>query len=519
MIMSAKNKPRKKAAQPAIPVGPRWLLPTNHYNLMYWLAAGLILPESAMGKYYTDCLRSVPGWLPLFRDSVAQAALDAATSERGMPILLDFNLASVLGAVQAITAAGELRACRFPDGLPEDVTCILVPAPLPAHRIRQVLFSTSDDREEYRLRREKFATVATLDLPLEVAKFPETPGLMNQSWLPAGDLPSLPALPVNAALREGAVRAALHHLGNRGELSLAAAKAAFVDTEAFMMESTAFREAMNQALSHGVNKREVAELRIRLYWGVVDHLRALTDKTVGVEQAVLDYLDQTAANDAVTVPRLKELTFDLRQSLGMGSRTISELFERHPGAFAHSLLLFFLRKHTDELFDFDTPGIAMTETDWLAAAVLFALREDWMSTPEKLRNVPGLYPAIAQRMAKSIHRAIGTDLDLGTIEPPLTWRELFTTNGERWASPQQAAALELARAMKWTDVIETRVQLGKGSYRLEVGAGGLQVVLPGEVKAVITEVREESLLENLAQCRWPVDTQIETKVRALFQGK
>jgi hypothetical protein len=73
--------------------------------------------------------------------------------------------------------------------------------------------------------------------------------------------------------------------------------------------------------------------------------------------------------------------------------------------------------------------------------------------------------------------------------------------------------------MKWTDVIETRVHLGKGSYRLEVGPGGVQIVLPGEVKAVTTEMRAEILLDNLSQCRWPVDPQIEARVRALLQGK
>ncbi len=515
--MSAKKPPRKSSAQPVIPLGPRWLLPTNHYNLMYWLAAGLVLPESAMDKYYADCLRTVPGWLPLFRDSVAQAALEAATSERGTPVLLELDLVSVSGTVKAITAADELRACRFPDGLPEDVSCILVPAPLPAQHIRRASFATKDARAEYLLRREEFANVATLDVPLDVANCPVTSGFMNQLWLPAGDLTSFPAMPVDAALHEAAVRAALHHLGNRGELSLAVAKAAFADAEMFMLESTAFREAMNQALSHGA-KREAAELRIRLYWGVVDHLRALTDKAVGVEQAVLDYLDQTAANDAVTGPKLKELAFDLRQLLGIGSSTIRELFEKHPGAFAHSLLLFFLRKHTDDLFEFDTPGIAMTEADWLAAAILFALREDWRSTPPALRNASGLYPAIAQRMAKSIHRAIGTDIELGGNEPHPTLRELFVINWGRWAPHQQAAALELARAMKWTDAIETRVQLGKGNYRLEVGPGGVQVFLPGEVKAVTTEVHAESLLDNLAQCRWPADAQIEAKVRALFKG-
>ncbi len=514
--MSTKNNPRKKAAQAVAPSGPRWLLPTNHYNLMYWLAAGLVLPEGAMDKYYADCLRGVPGWLPLFRDGVPQSAQKEATAERGMAVLLEIDLTSISGSVRAITAGGEFQTCRFPDELPADVTCILIPAPLPAQRIRKVLFLTVDSLNEFRLRREELARAATLEVPLEVGKFPEY-AAMDQSWLPADALPLHPELPIRVALREAAVLATLHHFGNRGELSLTVAKAGFLEAETFVLESVAFREGMSRALSHGV-KREAADLRVRLFWGVVDHLRLLTDKGVSVEQAVLDYLDQAAANDAVAGPRLKELALDLRQSLGIGGSTIRELFEKHPGAFAHALLLFFLRRHTDELIDFDTPGITVTEADWLAAAVLFGLREDWRSSPVALRNVPGLYPVISQLMAKGLHLAIGTDVKFGASEPLPTLRELFAMNGVR-SSQQEAAALEFARAMKWTDAIETRVQLGKGMYRLEVGSGGVQIFLPGEIKAVTSTVNSEVLLNSLAQCRWPVDAKVEAKVRDLLRGK
>ncbi len=516
--MSTKKNDRKSLNQATIPLGPRWLLPTNHYNLMYWLATGLLLPESAMDKYYADCLRAVPGWLPMFRNNVAQSALDLATSERGAPVLLELDLVSVSGTVQAITSTGELRSCRFHDGLPDDVSCILVPAPLPAHYIRRVSFASKIAREEYLLRREEFTTVCTFDVPLDVADFPVTSNFMNQSWLPATDLASQPAMPVKAALYEAAIRAALHHLGNRGDLSCAVARAAFAESQMFMLENVAFREAMNQALSVGA-RRDAAELRIRLYWGVVDHLRTLADNSVSMEQAVLDYLDQTAANDAGTGMKLKELTSDLRQLLGMGPSTIRELFEKHPGAFAHALLLFFLRKHTADLIEFDTPGVVMTESDWLAAAILFGMREDWRSSPQSLRSAPGMYLAIGQRMAKNLHRAINTDIELGANEPHPTLRELFVNDGRRWLAQQQAAVLEFVRTMKWMDAIETRIQLGKGIYSLEVGSGGVQIVLPGEVKAVTTDVRKENLLEKLAECRWPVDALTEAKFRASFKDK
>lgn len=472
-----------------------------------------------MDKYYADCLRSVPGRLPLFRDGVAQSALTEATSERGVSVLLEIDLGSISGEVQVITAADEVHTHHFPEQLPDDVTCILIPAPLPTKRIQRVLFSSNADRNQYQLRQEELPTIANLQLPVEVAKFPVAQTFMNQHWLPACALPALQELPVNAVLREAAVLAALHHLGNRGELSMKVATAAFSDTPSVILENAAFREVMNQALAHGVLKREAAELRIRLYWGVVDRLRELSNKNVGVEQAVLDYLDHTAVNDSFTGSKLNELAADLRQSLGIGNSTIRELFERHAGPFAHALLLLFLRKHTDELFNFDTPGVVMSEADLLAAAILFALREDWRATPVALRNASGLYSAIAQRMAVSIHRSIGSGIDLGGTAPHPNLREMFSLVGGRWTSCQHAGAIELVRAMKWTEAIETRVQLGKGNYRLEVGTGGVQIVLPGEIKAVITEVRVDTLLDYLSQCRWPIDPQIEARVRAITHVK
>ena len=516
--MTTKKTSRKSSALPDVPVGLRWLLPTNHYNLMYWLAVGLILPESAMSKYFADCLRTAPGWLPLFRDSVARDALDAATTDHGMSVLLDIDMTSVSGMVQAVTASGDLIECHFPAGVPRAVTCILVPAPLPSHFIRQVSFATKDALENYRLKREESANLATFDVPLVVEPFPTTV-YMDQPWMQANSLPTLSPLPVKEALQQGAMLASLHHIGNRGELSLAVAKAAFANADGFMLESAEFRDAMNQSLSHGVNNPALADFRIRLYWGVVDHMRGLNNDKIGVERAVLDYLEHTAANDEKNRSDLKDFANDLQQLLGMGGSTGRELFAKYKGAFAHALLLLFLRKHTDLLFDFDTPSIVISEADQLAAAILFSIRENWKSTPERLRKVPGLYPAVTQRMAKSLHQAIGTDMDMGAIEPYRTLRELFLVDGERWSPPQKLAALELARTMKWIDAIETRVQLGKESYRLEWTAGGMQIVLPGDVKAVSTEVRVDSLLNYLAQLRWPIDPKIEKETRVTLQGK
>ena len=57
-------------------------LVTNHPNLMYMLAAGLLLPPAGFGaRYYRDTLASFPGWIPLFAGRIPAAALRQSTGE------------------------------------------------------------------------------------------------------------------------------------------------------------------------------------------------------------------------------------------------------------------------------------------------------------------------------------------------------------------------------------------------------------------------------------------------------
>jgi hypothetical protein len=519
--MSTKRSPRKKSKNTESLIGPRWLLPTNHYNLMYWLAAGLVLPPSAMTKYYSDCLAANPGWIPLFRNHLPRAALDQADTPQKSPILLDFDLRSLAGMVKGISSTGEVCDARLPDATADDLALILIPAPLPAHWIRKIIFSSLDARDEFQSRCEEYGNLSTIEIPLEVADLPTTTDMLRQPWPPRDGQETPPAWPERAILHDGAILALLHSLGNRSATAQQLATIAFSATSS-PLASEEFREGINALLRQGV-RREVGAMRIELYWGAVDHLRASVAATtvagatgrISPEQAILDYLDAQGRSDAISGTKLQELAEDLRQALGLGVRTIKELLDRHPGPFAHALLLFFLRKHADELLDFDSTGFLLAEGDLLAATILFGLREDWMAMPPSLRAVPGLYNAIAHRMAASIQRSFGNQLDLGIAPSCPTLRELFSGSDGRWPEKIKDAAFALIRSQGWQDALETRVHLAKGTYRAEITAAGVQIVLPGEIKAVTTEVQQNRLLEHLAQLRSAIDPNIETEVRSM----
>lgn len=69
-----KKKSTSKNLQP-------WHLVTNHQNLLFMLAAGLVMePSGFRGKHYVDSLGAVPGWVPLFRDAIPTRTFEEAIS-------------------------------------------------------------------------------------------------------------------------------------------------------------------------------------------------------------------------------------------------------------------------------------------------------------------------------------------------------------------------------------------------------------------------------------------------------
>ena len=109
------------------------LLVTNHLNLMYMLAAGLIMPPSGFaGKHYRDTLGDFPGWIPLFVNGVPRNAIENATSEAGhlKPCIVEIELSGMSGSAMAFGGSEPKESGLLEtDGEPE--RALLLPAPLP----------------------------------------------------------------------------------------------------------------------------------------------------------------------------------------------------------------------------------------------------------------------------------------------------------------------------------------------------------------------------------------------------
>ena len=92
-------------AKAEVPAPQSGLLVTNHLNLMYMLATGLVMPPAGFGeKYYRDTLECFPGWIPLFVDKAPATAIELSTQEAGhlKPVIVQIGLTGLSGRVAAI---------------------------------------------------------------------------------------------------------------------------------------------------------------------------------------------------------------------------------------------------------------------------------------------------------------------------------------------------------------------------------------------------------------------------------
>lgn len=179
-------------------------------------------------------------------------------------------------------------------------------------------------------------------------------------------------------------------------------------------------------------------------------------------------------------------------------------------------MLFCLRESCEDLLAFSHP--LLSDVEFVLASVLFGAREGWMALPRDLKRPPVLARAISHRMAQSEHQKNGSGVSLGPAPTrPVPIRELFEPGEQGLNKAQAEVALALARECKWNDCLQTRINLGKGEYRLLVESGGVQLLLDGEVKNVSTQIEESRFMQKIATV--PLAEASEALVRSGLKSK
>lgn len=442
------------------------LLVTNHLNLMYMLAAGLVLPPAGFGdKYFHDTLGEFPGWIPLFIDKVPGEAIESSIREAAhlKPVIVEYRLTGLSGPALAFGDQG-FREIRLPSAVDNTAQALLVPAPLPTSRIVSIVFHTPEQKRTCESEAKEFSNVPLGDYRCRTSK-PLFAKATQAPW-PSGAGPEQRHVPLEAPFALGGVMAMLNVFANLGELAIGACRVAFdpeIDTPSTLEEHPILallgkwiRDGETKVGLPPTAKAETSRNDLQngcqamLFWNLVQ--RMVDWRTAGevsnIEKVLIDYLAAAAPG---LDPELRTGVGKLQDTLisltGLGDATANEVLERHDTPLAHAMILLFLRRDCADLLDYQSDHLS--EPDWLLAAILFGVRDGWLELPLRLREGRPLADAVSHRMAHLSHRVAQSGLNLGEAPArtqPL--RELFG-DGSGWRPAEKRAALEIARAQKW----------------------------------------------------------------------
>ena len=518
-LLGADGVPRKVEPPALVPAPPTAILVTNHLNLMYMLAAGLLMPPSGFGgKHYRDTLEAFPGWLPLFMGQgrkaawAPQAAIAESTAEAKhlQPVILEVDLMGFQGPVHAFGEGG-WAARRLEEGIGRSDWLLLVPAPLPVSRIRSILFRSPAEKKEVESAAGERTNVPLAAFTRKSAK-PRFRGDASLAW-PPPDGPGARRVALSVAQAAGGVMAALQQMANGGELSVRACRGAF-DPSSEPPDDSLLRELPAWIQRAGGEEAEEPPGTGRdLFWGAVQRLVEYRREPGGrrPEDALISYLKKSAERMGAEVQvRAADLVSTLKAlGGGLGGGSISEMLEEHRTALARAAILFLLRQKTQELLELIEDYPQLEERDRLAAGILFGVRDGWLRLSVALRGPWEATAAVTHRMAVLAHRLDESGFDLGEAPPrvqPL--RELFA-GPEAWEAKTEKAAVRLARGLKW-NCIRTTVSLGRGTYQFRIEGGSAHIDFDGEPE-VVTQVDRDRFFEYLARDR--VDPRVEAAVR------
>lgn len=472
-----------------------WKLVLEQRNLMYMLAAGLVMsPKGLAGKYYRDSLAVCPGWIPLFRGAIPPSALELAKSEgkSSRPVVATIDLNKVRGCLHASSLSGGLREIQFPKGCKEEDVLVLIPAPLPVTWITSLEFQSEDDREFWQTSMAAYDNVADYKLELNLADQLEKNKFSH--WpVDAAALQNMDRSP-DLSLAFGGCLGALFHMMEKSKEGMHIARYAFGDEVEFPEGVDLLFKPLTKAHFTNCGADGISEY----FWRPVQDLVKVRSSTTGRSylDTLLECLEGLAgeANDKNS-KGLKKLADELRDVSGFSDRSISKIFERHPKRITRAMLLFALRGSVNELLEFEYAGLS--SEDYLAAAILFGVRDGWIGLSKELKISPGLSPIVCHLMAAMEHEHVESGISLG--EPPNRepnlW-EMMVIEPVPWRAPIQKIAVNLANRKKWFDCIETTIKLKPGDYQLSSTQTNLVFKFQGKAD-VQEKLKESTFIEKI----------------------
>lgn len=505
----------------------RWYLVTNHLNMMYMLATGLVMsPTGFRGKHYQDSLSLFPGLVPLFADDkdIPTDVMELATSERShlVACIATFDLNGLHGPVSLLKKTGKIQSVKLqPKRRNKNDIAMLVPAPLPMSTLRGISFQSPEDMQVFQSAALSVSNVGSFSHLINVSESlfkqgEKTSSVNRQPLLPCDGSDASPTF----GLALGGVLTMLYHIANRSDLGMAifgsVTRCSGDKDSGFDIEDPILAE-LPRWMS-GLAVAEDADDRVSLFWCVVQSLIESQEKDRS--QSPIDVvltaltLQLDSLNNKAYVPRLESLIADIRALSGLGGKRISELLRDHKGSLSRPLLLMCLHEHCQDLLEFSDPSVS--DTEYVLAAVLLGVRDSWLQLPTQLR-APELSYHVVHRMASAEYAKRAEVFCMDTPLAPVPLRNYFRPDGVEWTRYQTDQAVHLAKTCQWHDCLHTIVTLPEGEWPENFQRSDLQLILPGNL-AITEEIDQDRFLTRLGQ--WPpADPVAVADVREMFQSQ
>ena len=502
--------------QPAKGHEIKWRFVTNHQNLMFILSAGLIMPPSGFGKkYYQDTLSLVSGWIPLFPEVIWSSAIDHSIAEQSFlrPCYAELDLSNLSGHIK-VFRSGSWQDASFPGDIYGDEDLILVPAPLPTSMIKEIVFSSKEDKTYCDKDAKNFFNVPLGDFKTKVASA-SFKKAKSETWPPVINNTEVRKVELTLPDSLGGVLSLLSWLSNKDETVGALTKAFFdqnIDNSvitSFPMLAGTYEIFFSKNVNtdqHGASSVLFASITNSL-------IQFRKSSEIGTPKDVIMEIIEGSNFSLEGKAKLasERLIEDLKGIVQFPDKTITELLETHQKPLPRSLILFFMNEDMLDLLE--TNNILLTGNELCGVAILHGISEGWMRVPSSLRERNGLNHVVPVYMAQLSHELSGSTLKLGALpERPRSLLDLFSEKLSD--SKGNNAALYIARACKW-DCIKTHVKLGKGDYQLRIDGSGVCLILDGDVKTVESFVDQEKFMA-LLRAEPIIPVKIENEARMML---
>ncbi len=516
-----------------------WHMVTNQQNMLYILASGIVMsPAGFRGKHYEDTLNLYPGYVPLFRNvknkmSIPNKTLESVTNERKFlsPCIASFNVSSLAGStgsLKMLTKKGNKRKrnSKFADFKKNsDEIALLVRTPLPVSLLSSINFRNLEEKEAFQATARNTANVdlASIELTVDESLFNSDPDFelpSKESSAKDKDPDLFPEdnVPVHGQAI-GGVLAMLYHLANRSDFGLATFHVAF-DNASEHEKELVQKDLILAELALWLDTGRISEqvdIRAKLFWGTIKSLidSQKEQRPQLAVPVVLSYLEeQLQKTDNEFRPRLEEVILEMRNILGLGTSTITQLFEKHTGALSRALLLFCLREHCSGLLEFTHP--LLSDTDYSVAGILFGVRDGWLRFPKELRRAD-LAQYVSYRMSLAEHQQQESHLTMAEPQKPKPLRDYFITSDGKWDTIRKEIALNLIERCNWHDCVQTSITLASPipTGSIIIAQEGLEIIIPTKITRSMEEIDEECFLKNLEQWK-AVPLEIELELHEKF---